>query len=301
MVRRIWAATSAAILVLAACGGDDDSNDVAVEDADTTSATDASADDNGSDDGGGGGGPTTLDELALTTDPSSAYAESDSGRWDYNAAGSLNYNCTITPQQILVSFQTPEGQDLSIQAGNDGTGWSGQVTFAAADAEQVQYSVALGQNGGTLGVVDSALSFQGTADKIVDFDLANSEEVDVAIAVNCAPAGDGSEPTAEIGGQTYVVPFSGAQSVTCDVSPTDVDVTVNRLALENLQLAIDMRGGPDDWIGSVFVITPDGDYTVTLSGAAEGLVIDGSTVTYEGPITGDDDVEVPASVSITCP
>ena len=60
---------------------------------------------------------------------------------------------------------------------------------------------ALRASAGTLDIsVDGALSFQGTADKIVDFDLANSEEVDVGIAVDCAPASDGSEPTAEIDG-----------------------------------------------------------------------------------------------------
>lgn len=304
MARRVWAATGAVILVLAGCGGDDDASAVVEGAGDAADGGDDGGSAGGVADGGDDGSGSELigtDGVALTTDPGTAVVEVDGERLVYEAAGSVNFVCSVAPGEIRINFQTPEGQDLSMQAVDAGSGWSGQLVFQSDDLEQVQYNAVLGRTPGTLGVGDGAFSFQGPVDKVVDRDIANAEAVDAELAVNCAPAGDGSEPTAEIDGQEYVVPFSGAQSVSCEVSPTDVDIAVNRLALENLQLSIDMRGGPDDWIGSVFVITPDGNFTATLSGAAEGLVIDGSTVTYAGPIVGDDGTEVPAEVAITCP
>jgi hypothetical protein len=104
-----------------------------------------------------------------------------------------------------------------------------------------------------------------------------------------------------VDGETYLFPASGAQSITCSISAGEVDITINRLGRDNLQLAVDMRDGPDDWIGSVFIITPDGNFSVTLSGEAEGFLIDGDTVTYEGPIETDGGEQVEASVSVTCP
>ena len=301
------AVAAALVLMLGACGGgDDDADDVAGSN-DPAPATQPADDSGGADDGtappadnGGDAGVAGTDQPALSADPGTAYADVDGDRIVYESAGSLYYTCEIDADNVQVNFQTAEGQDLSIQAGRDSSGWRGQLTFKAAGGGNTQYSVVFAQSSGTFGVGDGALSYQGGADRIVDFDPTNAEEVEASIAVNCAPTGDGSDPQAVIDGTTYIVALSGAQSVTCAVSPEDVDITINRLALENLQLSIDMRGGPDDWIGSVFVITPDGDFTVTLSGAAEGLTIDGNTVTYEGPI-GTEGGDVPASVYVTCP
>lgn len=306
MTRKSVAAASALVLILGACGGgDDDDGAGGVEPAPTADPADGGADagaEPAGDDGGGGGGGGVVgtDTPTLTADPGTAYAEVDGERIVYESAGSLYYTCEIGPDTVQVNFQTADGNDLSIQAGLDSTGWRGQLTLKAADGGNTQYSVVFAQNSGTMGVGDGALSYEGTADRIVDFDVLNAEEVDASIAVACAPTGDGNDPQAVIDGTTYVVPLSGAQSVTCAVTPDDIDITINRLALENLQLSIDMRGGPDDWIGSVFIITPDGDFTATLSGAAEGLTIDGNTVTYDGPIQADG-ADVPASVSVTCP
>lgn len=292
------------VLMLGACGGsDDDADDGSGGEGDPASTAAPLADGGGADAAASAdqvNGVIGTDQPTLTADPGTAYAEVDGGRIVYESAGSLYYTCEIGPDNLHVNFQTADGNDLSIQAGRAGGGWAGQFSFRSAAEGTTQYSVVFGQSAGTLGVGDGALSYEGTADRIVDFDLANAEEVEVDVAVSCAPTGDGNDPQAVIDGVTYVFALSGAQSVTCEVSPDDVDVTINRLGVDNLQLSIDMRGGPDDWIGSVFVITPDGDFIVTLTGAAEGLTIDGDTVTYEGPIqAGGADVQ--ASVSISCP
>lgn len=308
MTSKFVAATTALVLFLGACGGGDDDDGAGdvepapiADPADANDGADDDAEPAGDDNGdGGGGGVVGADAPTLTADPGTAYAEVDGERIVYESAGSIYYTCEIGPDKVQVNFQTADGNDLSIQAGLDSTGWRGQLTLKAAGGGNTQYSVVFAQNSGTMGVGASALSYEGTADRIVDFDVLNAEEVDVSIAVACAPTGDGNDPQAVIDGTTYVVPLSGAQSVTCAVTPEDIDITINRLALENLQLSIDMRGGPDDWIGSVFIITPDGDFTATLSGAAEGLTIDGTTVTYDGPIQADG-ADVPASVSVTCP
>lgn len=269
-------------------------------DNDSGGGDSASVDGNDSESGSGGGGLVSSDQVTLTADPGSAYAEVDGERFVYEAAGSLGYTCEIGADAIRINFQTPEGQDLSAQVVRSGDGWTGQLTFTSAEGGQVQYSAVVDRGSGTLGVSDEALSYEGTADRIEDFDLLNATPVPARVAVNCALPGDGGDPVAEIDGTLYSFPLSGAQSVSCSVSPSDIDITVNRLALENLQLAIDMRGGPDDWIGSVFVITPEGNFSVTLVGDADGLEIDGSTVTYAGPIEGDAG-EVEAEVAITCP
>lgn len=299
---RGWRALLIALVALVAsgaCGGSDDDSGPG-PDIGLGSPEDGGSDPADPSGSGEGGGVTGTDQVAFTTDPGTAYAEVEGERIEYESADSIAYTCEVGADRLQVNFQTADGQDLGISAGPDGDGWSGQFSFRAADGGTVQYSIVFAQNVGTLGVADGALSYDGTADRIEDSDVLNTEEVDVQLAINCASAGDGDDPVAEIDGEEYTFPFSGAQSVDCAASPSDIGITVNRLG-DELQLSIDMRGGPDDWIGSVFIITPDGDFTATLSGAAEGLTIDGDTVTYEGPIETDSGDEVAASVSITCP
>ncbi len=298
---RVLSIALVALLVLAACGGEGDEGPPATQDVGESGS--ASPDSAPTDESGSGaiGGVIATDEPTLTTDPGTAYAEVDGERIVYESVGSIFYTCEIGSDAIQVNFQTPDGQDLSIQAGRDGDRWSGQVIFTKAGGDIVQYSIVFAQTSGTLGVGGGALSYEGTADRMEDFDLASTQEVDVLITVNCAVAGDGSDPTAVVDGTTYTFPFSGAQSVDCTVSPSELDVVINRLGGEELQLSIDMSGGPEDWLGSVFIITPDGQFIVTLVGAAEGLAIDGNTVTYDGLIESEAGDQVESSVSVTCP
>jgi len=288
MKKHLFVLAAVPLLAVGACGGgSDDADELPVPiEGDTTAETDAGGD--------GGSG-----EVTLTTDPGTAYAEVDGERFEYESSGSLSYTCEVGAERIQVNFQTSDGQDLSLRATRVDGAWSGQLTFKAADDGNTQYSGTISGSG--LGVGDDALSYEGPVDRIEDFDVAGAEELDAEVAVNCASGGgDAGEPTAEIDGESYSFPFSGAQSVTCEVAEDEVDIRINRLSLEDLQLAIDMTGGPDDWLGSVMVVTPEGSHSVTLSGDAEGFAIDGDTVTYEGPIELDG-VESDAVVSVTCP
>lgn len=282
----------ALLVLLGACGGGDGDDDASAAPQGTV------ADDGGPDDDGGGGDPS------LTTDPGTAYAEVDGERFEYRSSGSIAYSCEIDEQRITVNFQTSDGQDLLLQASSDGGSWRGQLTFASADDSTTRYSASLDGSSG-LEVGAEALSYAGPVDRIEDADLAGADELDAEVAVNCASAGGdsagvGDDPVAEVGGETYAFALSGAQSVTCDVAPDEVVVRINRLAIDDLQLEIDMTGGPGDWLGSVAAYTPDGTYRVTLSGEAEGFAVDGDTITYDGPLELDG-VESEASVSVTCP
>jgi hypothetical protein len=289
MTKHAGLSVIALLVLLGACDGDDGGGD------DDTSATEQGTI---ADDAGGGGEPT------LTTDPGTAYAEVDGERFEYRSSDSIAYSCEIDDQRITVNFQTPDGQDLLLQATSDGDTWRGQLTFASADDSSTRYSASIDGSSG-LEVGEEALSYDGPVDRIEDADLAGADELDAEVAVNCASTGEsssgaGGDPVAEIGGETYTFELSGAQSVTCDVAPDDVEVRINRLALDDLQLEIDMTGGPGDWLGSVAAYTPDGTYRVTLSGEAEGFAVDGDTVTYDGPLEVDG-VASEASVSVTCP
>jgi len=282
------------LVVLGACGsGDDDAGDEASAPIQGTVVDDQQRSDDDS-----SGSPS------LTTDPGTAYAEVDGERIEYRSSGSIAYSCEVDDERITVNFQTADGQDLLLQATSDGDAWLGRLTFASAEESTTRYSATIDGSSGLV-VGGDALSYQGPVDRIQGTDLAGAEELDAEVAVNCAsPGGDGAgaggEPVAEVGGETYTFPLSGAQSVTCDVAPDEVEVRVNRLALDDLQLEIDMTGGPGDWLGSVAAYTPDGTYRVTLSGEAEGFAVDGDTVTYDGPLELDG-VESDASVSVTCP
>ncbi len=301
--RRVLLVVLAFLLVAASCaGGDAGTSPFVVGGAGPGEELSEPADD-GPTGGvtGSDGGVTSSDRITLDTGPATAYAEVNGERFVYEAVSSLNYTCEISPDAVRVNFQTPDGQDLSVQAGLDDIGWSGQFTFRSRGEFNTQYSVSLGRGPGTLGVVDGALSFEGVADRIENFDVLDAEEVSARVAVDCGESGEGADPMAVVDGETFTFPLSGSQSVDCAVSSADIGIMIDRLGRDGLQLSIDMSGGPDDWIGSVFVITPDGDYIVSLSGEAEGFVIDGNTVTYAGPIGTDRGGEVETNVAVTCP
>jgi hypothetical protein len=299
-----WRAGTAALVaavLVAGCGGGDDGPSIG-------DALEAADDDAAAVDGGGapdGGEITSLDEPQLTTDPGTAYAEVDGGRIEYSSADSLHHRCEVGADRIDVNFQTAEGQDLLVQMSRDAETWRGSFVFQEAGSDEA-YSVDTSTAAGTFGVTDGAMSYEGDAGRTDRADPMQVEDVDASVAVNCGAAGDGDDPTAVIDGETYAFPTSGAQSVTCDISATDVEITINRLALDDLQLSIDLRDGPDDWIGSVFVVTGDGDFTAPLQGstadlASAGLTIDDATVGYEGPFETDDGGQVDGTVTATCP
>jgi hypothetical protein len=292
------------VIVLAGCGGGDDdllgdgaglsTDSISGDDSGGTIASQSgeeSADD-AADDAVGLTAPT------LSANPGEAWADVDGERLVYAANGSLYYTCDIGTEQILINFQTADGHDLSIQATSQGDGWLGLLSFKPGGAGNVQYGADLAASG-TLVVSENEISYVGTVNRVEDFDVTNAKDVDAGIAVNCTSTG--GEPSAVIGDQTYELPASGAQSFDCLVAPDDIEVRINRLAVDGLQLEIDGRQESGNWLGAVVVYDGDARFTSTLDAAGEGLEIDGSSITYRGTFVGTDGAEVDGSVDMTCP
>jgi len=85
-----------------------------------------------------------------------------------------------------VSFQTPTGEQLSLQAVPDGSDWLGQLTFGSADDTGVRYVAVVGPGSGILGVGDVTVSFQGPAERVEVGSLAEPEQVQVEVAAHRA-------------------------------------------------------------------------------------------------------------------
>ncbi len=281
------------VLALGSCGGDDDAGSPFDNNAgsDQTATTGAGGSGGSSNENGGG----NSGEPSLTADPGRAWAEVEGQRVEYVSAGSIYYFCDIGTSQVNVNYQTPEGHDMSLNATFDGNHWVGSLTVKPGTGKNLQYSAVLPDDADKFVVGETSLSFEGTTSRLENFDLNSARDETMTLAVNCGAAG-GSDAMADIGGTTYSFPVSGAQSFDCNVAADNVEVQINRLAIDNLQLEIDARKDGDRWLGSVTVYTAGGSLTSSVPADGEGLVIDGSSVTYEGTF-GD----VEGSVSVTCP
>ena len=282
------------MLIISSCGGDSGLDALPAELPDV----DANASDsNGANQEGSTSVSGQVGAVTLTADPGQTWVEVEGERVEYLASGSGNYECQVGDDQVTINYQTGGAQDLLIQGGKVEGNWFLNLTFTREGADNVRYSATL-PGSGSLGLGDRALSFEGPAQRIEDFDVANATDTDVSLAVNCAsPGGD---PTAVIGGTEYIVPFAGAQSITCDVSDDLVDVTINRLARDGTQIQIDARYDGEVWLGAISVNTPEGRYISTLTEDGAGLVIDGPAVDYEGSF-GSDGSDADGTVSVTCP
>ena len=287
-----------AALALAACGGGDDSSgdgDDAVDPA--VQASQEAEGGDVADASSSGGGAVVLGEPSPTTGPGTVTVDVGGERLEYASAGSINVNCTITDQQVVVNLQTPEGRDFLLQGSPQADDWFLRMTFAPG-GENVTYSADSTSGRGTFTIGDTALSYVGTVDRVVDFDVTNAEQVDAEVAVNCATAG--GDPTATVDGETYVFPLSGAQSVTCEVSDTSLEVRINRLAVDNLQHEVTGAEQGREWVGAAVVYTADGNFTSTLPADGTGLSIEGTAVAYSGTFLSPTGEEVEGTIDVTC-
>jgi hypothetical protein len=301
------------MVVMGACGGDDDDAADPAGSADVADdATAAPADDVGSSDAGdtpdvGGtddpasagsdaGGAVQLGEPSLTADPGQVWAEVDGERLEYTMADSMNVECMVGADRVTVNLQA-NGHDFLLQGSAQTGDWFLDMTFAPG-GDNTRYGADSMSGSGTFTVGDGMLSYEGTVSRVVDFDVQNAEDVEARVAVNCAsPGGD---PTAEVGGESFVFPLSGAQSVTCDVGPEALEIRINRLAIDGLQLELQGTFDGERWVGSATIYTNDGNYSSPLPTDGTGLTIDGTSVAYEGTFASPAGDDVEGSVSVTC-
>ena len=277
------------VVVLAACGGVAELDDVI--DGENAFGTPPPTNEDGSFDvGGGEAGPVTV-----TADPSQAWVEADGERHVYDAVEAVHYACDISDEQISINFQF-NGPSLLVQGGKLDGEWLLNLTFTV-DENDIQYGATL-PGGGSLGLGDGQLSYEGPIDRVENRDITNPTVVDAKLAVNCTqPEG---QPTAIIDGTEYVVSMVGSDSTTCEVTDQAVTVQVNRLTSDGTNIDIGVEAQDGGWFGHVAVTTPAGHFLAKDSPNPAGLTVDGSTVTYEGTFEGDSG-DVEGSVVVTCP
>ena len=286
------------LILVAACGGgvaDDLGDDLGEQ---VFGGIDPSSD--GSDEGQGTSGSTEAGPVTQTADPSMGWVEVDGQRFDFEAFGSTHYRCELLPDRITINFQqTTTGNEFTFQGSVVDGGWLGSFTFSPTGGDkQVSCGATLGTEPGTIGIGEQAISYEGTLRRMEDFDIVNAQDTEATIAVNCAaPGGD---PTAEIGGQSFTFPFSGAQSLHCAVSDDGVEVLISHSSPDTLQLQIDVRDDGGQLLGAVHVTSGDEQYSSIIPADGTGLDIDGNSLTYVGTFSTPSGEEVEGSASIVC-
>ncbi len=309
-------AVAATMAVVAGCGGG--GNDDASKFAPASGASDSPAGDDGGSSGatepsGSNAAPTSdaaarpSGDVSVSAGAGEAVVEADGDTLTYASSGSIYYTCDVGSDRIQVNYQTASGHDLLIRASYREGAWGGSITFSPGGGENVRYSATLPKDG-ELVAGDGVLRYTGnTTFTVIGQDLETARDVAATIEVNCGSGGE--DATAEIDGQTFTFPASGAQSFDCEVSADAFSVTINRLAVDNLQLSLEARqdAGAGGWLGNVTVISGDDTYTSTLSADGEGLEVSGSTITYSGTFKHNTKTnrslneEVDGSAMVTCP
>lgn len=244
-------------------------------------------------------GGTDVGPVTQTAAPSTGWVEVDGQRFEIEAVGSVNYRCEVLEDSITVNFQqTASGNELTLQGRVLDGQWNANLTFAPAGGTQVSYGATIGFDEGELGLGAAEVSYEGALNRIEDYDVANAEQVQGTLAVNCAEPGGGT--TAEIGGESFTFPFSGANSLTCAIAANEVEVLIGQMQPEFSQLQVDVREEGDGLFGAALVTAGDVTYSSFVPMDGTGLVIDGNTLTYEGTFTTPTDEEVAGSISVFC-
>ncbi len=301
-VTRVGVVLLVFVLISVACGGG--TNDGAASPSSSTGASDvdttpAGNGGSGDDDGDVVGSSSEVGAPTLQAEPGMAWVEVDGERLEYGAAGSLFYECSIAEDRVIVNFQTADGHDLAVVGSQVNGQWNVSANFGAGSGAEFGYGGPITVPNGRLGMNDSALSYEGPVSRVLLSDRTKTDSSPVRIAVNCATAGE--DPTVTVGGQSFSVPFAGAQSISCEASPGDIDVLINRLSTDGLQIQISVRTEGSGLVGAVSLFTPAGSYTGVVPPDGAGLEVDGDTVSFEGTFTTPDGGEVDGVASVSCP
>jgi len=246
-------------------------------------------------------GESAVLDPASVPAPGQARVEVDGNVHVLRASGSVYFTCEVGAERITVNFQETDSGSLSIQGGVLDGEWSGNVTFAPTGLDNYGGGI----NGGEVAVGEDALTFTGTLAYRSLSDPTNTRDAEASIAVNCDTGGAG-EAMAEIDGETFTFPASGAQSYDCEVTASSARVLVNRLALEDSQIQIDASQQDGRWLGGVYVVSGEDRYNGILPADGSGLEISGSTLTFTGTFTRRSETdpaleqEVVGTASVTC-
>lgn len=285
----------ALLVFVAACGGDAEvAEDIGVGTGDDVGEALGDTDPAQSGSAGGEVGPVTE-----TADPSTGWFETGGARYEFAAIGSVNYVCDVLEDRVTINFQqTTSGSQLTVQGSVlDGT-WTGNLTFSPGEETQVSYGATIGFDPGTLGLGGDALSYSGSMSRVEDFDVQTAEEVQGTLAVNCADPGGGT--TAEIGGESFEFPFSGASTLRCSVADSTADVLISSSFPERRQIQVDVQDQGDELFGAITVTAGESTYSSFVPPDGAGLTFDDNGLSYEGVFTTPDEQEVEGSVVASC-
>lgn len=288
------------LALLGACGGggNDDSDDGGGSGGQSDTPSGTSEERSPAADSSGGGSGSSTGEVEFTAEAGEAWVEVDGKEIVYAAASSIHFSCDIGDSQLLINFQTADGHDLLIQGAKQGEDWFGSLTFKDASASNVQYGGELFTDATRVGLGDAALSFADIVTRVEDFDVANGEDMEARIAVNCDL---GSPAMVTIDGETHEFPLSGAQSLACDVGEDGFEINISR-PVDGTNFEMSARKEGEMWLGAVSVRTATGQYLSTIPDDGAGMEIDGRTVRYSG--TFEDRVnggEVEGVAEAICP
>lgn len=287
-----------AFTMLTACGGGDDDSGGGFGTGGF--GTTPSGDSNGREPGDGGsssGGDSGPAPDVAPADPGTARLDVDGDTIVYGGNRMLFYTCELS-DGVHVNIQTGEGHDLLLQYVE---GLGGSITTRDVEAD-VYYAATIRKDGG-IWIEDNTVIFSGDMERQQASDRLNSEAVEGTLVVNCDPPG-GENPKAEIDGNSYEFPASGAQSYTCLASDT-VEIDIGR-NLEGRSLEINMRVEGGITLGSVSVRLADSTYFSQIPDDGEGFEVNGNRVTYAGTFEQQSGRTVTAeglegTVTVTCP
>lgn len=247
--------------------------------------------------------PASVDPITLPP-PGQARIEVDGEAYVLQPSGSVSFTCEVDPEKITINYQQTSGGELTIQASMLDGEWLGNLTFAPTGLDNYGGQV----SSEALAVEAGAMTFTGTVTHRSLSSPTDTREVEAVMAVNCGSGEGGAvAATADIGGETFVFPASGAQSFECEVAPTSFRVLVNRLSLEDRQIQMEGTRQSGEWVGGVYVISGDDRLNAALSADGAGLEIVGQTLTFTGTFTQTSQTdpgverEVAGSASVTCP
>lgn len=315
---RTWvvAAIVAAPLMQAACGGGSQFGDSGLFDQIEVDDIE-SGDMLGSEGGDSEFGQSVVGALeagavTVAAEPGHAVVTVDGRAIDHTPVESgETFRCVFSDDQITLEVNSAFGS-MILSASRTDDGWLGTFTADSDESEAwIQYSAQ--PFDGELGIDPEAkaLSYVGTAirqdrDAMSDGDL-DTPTVDVTVAVNC-----GIDPAiVEVGGQTLTFAPFEADSMTCQVAgPDSIGIVLSSLSTQDRQLQFDVRPEGDGVIGGVNVIEGDERWSATISTfgeTADGLTVDGSTVTFTGTFERTSDVdpdlseEFEGTATVTCP
>lgn len=121
--------------------------------------------------------------VTSTADPGQAWVEVEGQRIEFNAADATQSECLINEEQLSVLYQTEEGAEVRLNGLLLPDGWNLSLTVIPPGQDNISYQGSL--RSGRLGIEGTALSYEGSVDRLENGDVATATPQEVGLAANC--------------------------------------------------------------------------------------------------------------------